>query len=156
MRRPPPGQPPGNGVLTPMPATAANLIRRRIQSLLAGYVNLLGCSRLWTANDPTAGACFLAVKRHYDRRERRLIGAVAAVQPQLRGACGQLALISIEVAGELAQDVAQLAAAGASPDRRALPAAAAAVGVAANNLDLEGRLERFVVLCAPRPSARST
>jgi uncharacterized membrane protein len=156
-RRPPAGQVPGNGVLVPMPATAAHTIGKlttQWTAALAITVNRnFACYQSWKQRGPAAAACFTAAAVGFQSEQDRLARAIHTALPTVQGGCSQLATAALVTTHRLALDLRRVPPAASSPDRTALPTALALGDTDETNLDLTGQLDRFVVLCTPRPGS---
>ncbi|MGI8630001.1 MAG: DUF2079 domain-containing protein [Solirubrobacteraceae bacterium] len=165
-RRPPAGQSPTSGVLTPMSTPAArtiNLIALRwhhdLNVAIGGFI---ACYEEWTQHSPAAATCFGAADRPLQRRQNALSAAVHAALPTLGNGYGCLQLAHAELVDthQLTLDLRRLAPAAASPRRSALSAALSAAQTDDATRDLSGALDRFTILCTPRagsgqPSSRA-
>ncbi len=141
--RPPGGERPSNGVLSPLSPRAARRIRADVDGLARTYVNAFRC-------DPRVPGCFAASRARFEVQDQGLRGAVNAAHAELQGGCAQLASLTLTMTGILARQISEISSAAASPDRGALPHAIGAARADNLKLDVTGRLERLVVLCSPR------
>jgi hypothetical protein len=145
-----------NGVLRPLPRATADRLAaaERHWRLAFGQNNrrLSRCGPLVGRHPAAASACFAAIPGELETAQAQLDPELAAALPAATGGCRQLATLSRYGAAQTTRDVTALRTAGrADPRSRHFRHAVKAYTDDVNNLDLPGRLIRFVVLCYPRP-----
>lgn len=153
-RRPPSGQQPANGTLTPMTPTEAVRVEHATagwrSALAAAYTRLTGCYRDELDHQPKPAGCSEAALTSYPRWLLRLSSAINSAKFGLSGGCAQLANSAATALALISHELQQLS--GAERARASGPTASAFRTYITYELshDPIGLLNRFEILCTPR------
>src|SRR5947209_19251421 len=151
-RRPPAGQPPSNGVLIPLARSTAHslAVTDFAWRVALGYAfaRLQACSILAAHGDPRASGCVSTALNEARPKEvtlSRALGTARAV-----GGCRELQRVAADATGQVAADLGRLGRSVATRRTTALQADGVRLRYDFYDLDLPGRLDRFLILCSPR------
>jgi uncharacterized membrane protein len=150
---PPAGQQPGNGVITPLShAVARSLVRLTLAWQTTVNKQITASVRcFFGGTGAPANLCpsyDLAALRGADRS---LLAQLALAGRTATGPCQQLAGQAYAAASDLERDTLELANTDPRVERERFLALAGRVGYNVHWRDLIGRVDRFAVLCTPRP-----
>jgi len=145
-----------NGVLHPLPRAPANQLLHTYfvwqATLTQTAIRLLDCGVPQQRSEPTARVCYSHTGSAFFSAEALLDRQLSTVLPGVTGGCRQLGDLARGAASQVAADIQRFHLAGIRQAAAALQSSAHDI----NDLDLPGRLARFMILCYPRPLPTSS
>jgi hypothetical protein len=143
----------GNGVLAPMDRAHGTRLFRIYFAWQAAVkrsgADLVRCAGL-NASPAQRSACYAAAGAGFRRSHLRVDSALRDVLATLRGGCRELGGLALDGASTYVADFEQVRRAGQRGAPPELSRAASRLQRDFFDLDLPGRLGRFLVLCYPR------
>jgi len=145
-----------NGILRPLPRAPANQLLHTYfawqATLTQTAIRLLECGVPQKRNEPTATACYSHTGPSFFAAEALLDRQLSTVLSGVTGGCLSLGDLARMAASQVAADIQRFHGAGIRQAAAALQSSAHDI----NDLDLPGRLARFMILCYPRPLPTSS